>query len=378
MNAELTTAVEAVFRKFAIVAAAVADRPVVKKPADGLATPPAFIESIVQLARAADSGFVLPCTVGLSVAGDLVAWLAAAPQILRVCEPDYLPEPSRAWLEHRAGKFWQLAALIQDCYEHTAGPERQIDGHLLRQVMYWAQSPVCDFGAGAGRFGCALSEVGLTVRCVENNAVKRAFLRFRALRRGLPDPSLTGTKGRSFRTMLAINVLDHVAWPLEMLRALTNRLPTGGRLLCRAAFPDDGWHQGSIANRKLVHAFLGHHFQPIGRTHGSPHLLTLEKRDAPDPIRFWDRPKARLCLDPAVSIRTDPQCPRTFLAASRIHFSDAMRLSDSGRGLLEFFRNGATMADARQWATHCDVDHDTFSNAIERFVDAGFLASLED
>lgn len=209
-------------------------------------------------------------------------------------------EPLRASDETHADLLWQLSGLVQDAWEHACGPLAELNAGIQQVLADCCRSPVYDFGAGAGYFAFSLAAAGFDVTCVEANIVKRAFLRHRNARNA--DKISLRRVHPQYHSVVAIDVLDHMADPVAAIGALVKRLSRDGRLLCQATFADDGWHTGGAEQQQLVHRCLSSHFARFSDDPRAPTVLvTVGKRDLPvepEPIpTILARDRTRVRLD---------------------------------------------------------------------------------
>lgn len=258
-------------------------------------SPAQFVGRVGELAAAVEAHGSRRCEqveAGIDVAliEDLFAFLHRLPSRLKedldtlALRPSYsMEEPRYAWEEPRSDTLVALAALVQDVWEHTFGPEREDAPPLLE---YLRRLPMChalDFGSGAGYFAFALARFGVNVTCVEPGKAKRAFLQFRRSRRPEGKNILFRSPKRQYPAILAINVLDHMLKPEHGVRKLAALTKPGGLLICRAAFQEDGWHTGGVRVRERVYRELMRYYATLRRR------LSLE-------IRRWSLNGASVLL----------------------------------------------------------------------------------
>jgi SAM-dependent methyltransferase len=320
------------------------------------------------------------------LAHSLIAFAAEPPQRLRNAlelEEAFRPEPDRAWRENECGAFWKLASLIQDVWEHLQDRVRTVDDVIDSALANLAEPPVCDFGAGAGRFALPLARAGIDVSCIEPNWVKRLFLRSLARREGPQGRLRIGLAHKRYGTVVAMDVLDHLAAPHHAVEAIAHRLLPGGRMLYRAGFREDGWHQGSGATLDAVYACLRTHFTPFDRWDGSPHVMTLRKNATPDqaatPTVRWPLDgDLSLKLDAATLIAAHPHDAGTYVVSSALIPSRPLHLSSEGHTLLELLCTGQPIAAIRHWGNQQHIDAEELNDSLGHLLDCGLICSRHD
>jgi SAM-dependent methyltransferase len=270
------------------------------------------------------------------VAEDLFAFLAALPlntESRLLTAPLHSVAPARALEEPSSGVVWQLAALVQDVWEHTLGCEAVGDAPLSQFLDSWHGRTVLDFGAGAGFWAFRLARQQVSVVCIEPNGVKRQFLRFR--QRSLPEGRWVSLRpGIGLHDMvLLIDVLDHTPEPAKVIRRLAKRLRPGGLLLCRAAFPEDGWHTGGEEVRRVAVAAMARSFEfDLGVALGDQAVCLVRKRvdrSGRSPVL----PSTTAQLHPAAVLRTSPGDRDHFILAAPYFYVEPLLLSRDGAAL---------------------------------------------
>jgi hypothetical protein len=244
-----------------------------------LDSPARSVEFATAYCRAA-----LPCILeepDISVAGQgadlLIRFVAQLPDDLcnsidRLAR--FVPPAERAWREPVMDDYVGLCCAVHDIWAHLVGPESEEDRDIVRNLLASPARHAIDFGAGAGHFAHELAAHGVEVDVVEIDSVKRAFLAFRAEQSGLGHMMRIGARRVVYDLGIAINVLDHMEDPAEVVRYFAVRLPPGARLWTLAAFPTDGWHQSDDSAIDRCAEALWEHFLPECRN--APHVPWLE------------------------------------------------------------------------------------------------------
>jgi SAM-dependent methyltransferase len=100
---------------------------------------------------------------------------------------------------------------------------------LLKLIRdHAAGERVLDFGAGGGTFALPLSRQGWRVLCLEPDAQLRSQLSAAGLS---TYADLDAVPPESFDAIYSLNVLEHVEDDRHVLRELSDRMKSGGRLL---------------------------------------------------------------------------------------------------------------------------------------------------
>ena len=102
--------------------------------------------------------------------------------------------------------------------------------YLLSLVLYQAKKNehIVDFGAGIGTFARELSRKGYQVHCIEPDPKQADIIRDA----GLPvTTSLAEIEDCSIDYLYTLNVLEHIADDLMMLRQWHQKLKPGGKIL---------------------------------------------------------------------------------------------------------------------------------------------------
>lgn len=321
-----------------------------------VSTPAEMLDQMRFLARSVPNGIISqPGNPELGIVEDLMAFLASLPEesdapIRRLAS--FPPEPATAWDEPSGPDLWLLAALIQDVWEHSFGPEAAADPRIARVLDYAVSGRALDFGCGAGTFAFHLARRGVAVTCVEANPVKRAFLAFRKSRRPEGERiSLAPPSGR-YDAALAINVLDHLEDPVATARWLAGRLRPGGALIFCAGFPEDGWHQGGEEVREALFRELMRCFrypEPEEDSGDETVLLRRRERILPRPLPAstrrdrWGSTRAR--LDPAARLIPHPEAAGQLIFAAPRFYTRPLLLTGHGAVLTRLCGAGLTVAE---------------------------------
>ena len=181
---------------------------------------------------------------GFSVKEHLASYLSLSPAEVA----ERLPQSTEDLAAMHPGAFDPERAA--DFYEDTVGTGHLFElaaWHLsssdyiadtLRLQQQFAHGDVLDFGGGIGTH--ALAAAGLEsvrhVWFVDLNPQNRAFVQDRAARLGLEERlsvhrDLDSLPGRSFDTVVCLDVLEHLPDPSAQLMEFHSRLAPGGRAL---------------------------------------------------------------------------------------------------------------------------------------------------
>ena len=192
---------------------------------------------------------------------DLFDFLAGSDMLARLRNLSrFSPEPACAATETRAGEFWNLAALIQNVFEHATDYNPSVEYTVLALTEFQART-VYDLGSGAGHLALALARRGTSVTCTERNGVARQFLRYRRSKHCLETVVNLHPVRKQYDAIAAIHVLDHLANPAAVIACLARRLRRGGLLLTATSFIDDGWHTADPATLRNVSRPIEHGFR---------------------------------------------------------------------------------------------------------------------
>lgn len=197
----------------------------------------------------------------------LINFLAKLPEHLIRSISDikqFAAPSSRAWHEPLMDRYVGLCCVVHDIWAHLLGPESKDDANIVQLLLESPARRAIDFGAGAGHFAHELALHGVEVDAIEVDAMKQAFLSFRARHAGLEHLIRLGPRTVEYDLGLAIDVLDHMERPAEAVHLLATHLSAGGRLITLAAFPDDGWHQSDDVAIDHCGEALWKHFIPTG------------------------------------------------------------------------------------------------------------------
>jgi len=315
--------------------------------------------------------------VPVSAAKELFEFLRHPPRALSglLREPTRnLTPPEVAWQEPSAHPFCQLSALIQDVWEHVLGPEAAVQECVASALGSLYCGVTCDFGAGAGFYAMKMARRGKLI-CVERSLIKRIYLRFCAHRSG----RVLGRRCCRTRldTVLAINVLDHVRRPGNVVECLARRLKPGGMLAVWAAFPQDGWHTAGTDHRRAVQRSLSRWFEPSGVCLGLPELMYFRRRTTPVPFVDWHqvRQKSDLVvrLDPAAALKQHPNVCDHLVLFSRRPYSDVMVVARDARAIVEHSRQYRTVAEICREARRFGIVPAATCDMIRQMGLAGLL-----
>ena len=327
-------------------------------PGHGVETPGRALDQLLGVASSvvhcADSSSQHRPGIDVHLIEDLFDFLTRLPagtrREIRRLEA-FTPEPAAAWEESRGDRFWSLAALVQDVWEHTFGPEVHADPQILTFLSRIPLGEVLDFGSGAGYFAFRLARREVSVTCVENNLVKRQFLRHRCHRRPEARWISLRPRARRYDTVLAVNVLDHLRDPLAAVRSLARRLRPGGALICQAGFPDDGWHRGGETLRDAMFQELMRHFRyPEPATDPRDETIYLIRRaqsQGERPLAPIDPSAAaiRVQLHPAAILVPSPQAAEQFVLSVPRFYARALLLTPAGAQLARYCRRPRTVGE---------------------------------
>ena len=208
---------------------------------------------------------------GFSVKEHLASYLSLSLQEVA----DRLPQSTENLAAMHPGAFDPERAA--DFYEDTVGTGHLFElaaWHLsssdyiadtLRLQQQFAHGDVLDFGGGIGTH--ALAAAGLEnvghVWFVDLNPQNRAFVQDRAARLGLEKRlsvhrDLDSLPGRSFDTVVCLDVLEHLPDPSAQLMEFHRRLAPGGRALLNWYFykGHDGEYPFHFDDQALVENFF--------------------------------------------------------------------------------------------------------------------------
>jgi SAM-dependent methyltransferase len=163
----------------------------------------------------------------------------------------YKENIEKAWEEPIAGAFVGVCATVQDVWSHLLGLESQDDPILLKMINSGHQR-ILDYGCGAGYFSIALARRGVRVDAFDIDPVKTDFLKFRVQENGLDALVHVGAQSGFYDAILALNVLDHLEHPQNVIKHLSSWLNPKGKLYVVSEFPADGWHQSDPSVKKRV------------------------------------------------------------------------------------------------------------------------------
>ena len=129
---------------------------------------------------------------------------------------------------------------------------QRMTGLVVRAARQWRLAPVLDFGGGGGGLTLALGTLGARgVVCdyADVPGTLTEFVRWRLARHGVPAVIHDATKplpAARYRTVLAVDVLEHVSDLAATVRQLKAALQPGGWLIGTHSFtPDDPLHLAS-------------------------------------------------------------------------------------------------------------------------------------
>lgn len=306
--------------------------------------------------------------------GDLFAFLQHFPPDLsaQICKVRKFPEePLRAWNEPHSDALTGLAALVQDVWEHTFGPEAGDDPGILSFIRHLSLRDVLDFGSGIGFFAFPLARDGVRVTCVEPNRVKRRFLRFRCAHRPEGRNITLRFVHRQYGAILAMNVLDHVSKPECTVRMLASHTKTGGLLVCRASFPDDGWHAGGERVRQGVYQELISRYRYTDPPLDSVDETMVFKRRRGTAIPVAKRSGIR--LHPAAVLAPAPGLPDLFILTARRFYVSPLLLSSQGAELAKLCRSGKQVGEITELMCRKGAEKAEIRQALREMVRARLL-----
>jgi SAM-dependent methyltransferase len=354
-------------------------RNVALKSSPGQDSPSTFIQVLTSLSRQVNCYLVDtikgPASLNSSLISDLFAFLSDLPDFVPP-EINFLkefpPEPLRGWLEPRSDFFWILAALIQDVWEHTFGSEAECDPRILKTLLELNSRRVLDFGSGVGYFAFHLARAGAQITCLEPNPLKRRFIAFRKARCAEGDRIRLSESDQQYDLVLAINVLDHLRSPVGAVRKLASRTIPGGTLACVAAFPEDGWHTGSVPIRASVYREFMRYFRyPDSTKQPDLNLILLNRQRSGKKTRK----KKLLQLHPAAVLARDPSTTGLFTLFAPRFYVQPLVLTSDGVVLANLCRARRTLDEIICEAQTLGLDAAEVQSAIKKMQDANLIVT---
>lgn len=299
--------------------------------------------------RLASGVLGVPCRSGHQdiLLRNLFSFLAASDAFEGCVAGGVGQEPGAAAEERRASRFWLLAALVHDLWEHGIDPSvQERDAAVLAVLSDLGARKVYDLGSGACFFATAAALRGAVVRCVDTNAIKRKYTRnLCAFRRG--DLKTSGPR-TTFDLVLAIDVLDHMENPAAGITGAFRRLRAGGLLLVQAEFPLDGWHTGGECVVESVFTALHRFFVPLpSAALGAHRVLMFRRRAAPVEEATHLGAGTLVRRSAAVEVR---QCEPegAYLAVSNSFVVRPTLLTGLGKDLLSECADGITVGELKR------------------------------
>lgn len=347
-------------------------------------SPGALINAAATFAKAVDRAAIeslkKPDSLDTELISDLFAFLADLPR--PICRDmqrlaAFSPEPARAWQETRSDSFWKLAALIQDVWEHTFGPEALDDVRILTALRGLEARRALDFGSGAGYFAFRLARAGVQVTCLETNPVKRAFLRFRRARRREGRRIRLRLSERRYDLVLAINVLDHLRNPVRAVRRIASHASVGAALVCRAAFPEDSWHAGGRSLKESVYQELLRHFHyPAQRRQNEHDVILMMRRRAQKPRQPEARGRLTVRLHPAATLAPDPANAQQFILWSPRFYTHPVIVTQEGVALVDLCRRPRTWDQIVRAASELGAPASEVQQALQQLHEAHLILTF--
>jgi SAM-dependent methyltransferase len=340
-------------------------------------SPSTFIQTLTSLSRQVNCNLFDkiegPASLNASLISDLFAFLSDLPDFAPP-EFNFLkefpPEPLRGWLEPRSDFFWSLAALIQDVWEHTFGSEAECDPRILKTLLDLNSRRVLDFGSGVGYFAFHLARAGAQVTCLEPNRLKRRFITFRKARCAEGNRIRLSETDQQYDLVLAINVLDHLRSPVGAVRKLASRTILGGALACVAAFPEDGWHTGSVRIRASVYREFMRYFRyPDSTKQPDLNLILLIRQRSGKKTQK----EKLLQLHPAAVLARDPSNIGLFTLFAPRFYVQPLVLTSDGVVLANLCRARRTLDEILWEAQTLGLDAAEVQGAIEKMQDAHLI-----
>jgi SAM-dependent methyltransferase len=267
------------------------------------------------------------------------------------------PDPiERAWIEPITNAYVSLCATVHDVWVHLSGPEARDDAAILSEIIRSRPRRVLDFGAGAGHFAIALARRSIAVDAVEIDPVKRRFLAVRSDLAGVRDRIAIApleAMPEQYEMVLAVNVLDHLARPADVLHDLSRRVSSCGRLVLQAEFPEDGWHQSDAEQVERCGRMIWRNFYPLPQSEPPVRWLEVLSRKA----REFDGERALLKpqLHPSTAFRSYPgeDRPSEWVLLTFSFYARPCVLSDAATQLCARFDGTRTIVAA---ANECDIE----------------------
>jgi SAM-dependent methyltransferase len=254
------------------------------------------------------------------------------------------PEPACAATETAAGEFWNLAALIQNVFEHVTEGSPGLEQVVSMLTKFQARQ-VYDLGSGAGHLAFALARSGITVTCTDRNAVARQFLRYRRSKRGF-DTAISFRPGsRQYDAITAIQVLDHLADPGGVITCLARRLRPGGLILASASFANDGWHTSDSQTLSKVGRHLNKNFVYRISNSADAGLLRMVRRsrDRPRCLSRLDANSVCVWLDPTATFVQLPNLQNQIAITSPHRYVTPLVVTENGVRLAQACYGGITV-----------------------------------
>lgn len=164
-------------------------------------------------------------------------------------QPKTREEVERWYAENAAYYIYDLAQ-FHLAYKHIV---------FTMDVMSLAKGRVLDYGGGIGDLSVALAEKGCDVTYLDVEGRSKQYAQWQAERRGVKI-NFTSThdeiEGKSFDTIIVLDVLEHLYEPEEVLNFLVNRLAKDGMIIVSAYFGATQAHPMHFDHKLDVHRYL--------------------------------------------------------------------------------------------------------------------------
>jgi len=166
------------------------------------------------------------------------------------CEwEEYIDPRQRASVE----SFYQSATMVYDLMgwhslQNDTGPLAYVLGLEIARAHH---VQIClDFGSGVGSGALLFARAGIAMMLADISTTLLAFAHWRFARRGLSahflDLNQTPLPTASFDMVLAMDVFEHLADPVDAAERLWQALRPGGLLFARIQVEDAGTHPQHI------------------------------------------------------------------------------------------------------------------------------------
>lgn len=146
---------------------------------------------------------------------------------------------------------------------YFSGGRTEYLGDLLGQIR--PKMNVLEFGPGVGEVALGLARHGANLSVVDINAGHLDFIAFKAKRRGLAIRCAASLPNGPFDAILALDVLEHLADPIETTEALCERLAPNGLFIVRLPIEDEDVPMHFAGTRDKVEGLLARRgFERVG------------------------------------------------------------------------------------------------------------------